>query len=325
MKTWTLRVGAAALLVVTGLAVAQPDTRDDELRRLFREATELAEAGQLDEARQLYLEIWKQHRTYDTALNLSQIAYANGDHATAAEYARFGLEEFPPSENGATHQHFKNLYRDAREQVGTIKIEAPPGSEVRVDGEIVGPAPVPEAFVPVGEHEVVASDGVHLASQTVTTAKGEVIAVSLEFDAMVGTVEPAAGAATADGGAEPVAPRRPQLVPIVVGGGVALIGAGMGVGFALRASTKRDAAEAIDEELVGDSACGGSATSPRCDRLDELWTARDRAANAATWSFIVGGAAATATVTYALWPRPRRERTVGVSPQLNGLVIHGRF
>jgi hypothetical protein len=277
----------------------------------------------LEQARELYLEIWSQHRTYDTALNLAQIAYANGDYVAAAEYARFGLEEFPPSERPALQKHFKDIQRNARGQIATVKIEAPAGTEVRVDGNAVGNAPVGEVYVEAGTHQFAATISGEEVAKAMTVSKGEVVAVSLNLhsNGSDGVGEP-----VSDGGTESQR-GKPLLVPIVAGGVVAAVGIGVGVGFAVSAKNKRSDAEDLEDEIAGSNqACGaGTPVTGDCARLDELWNDRDRVRDVAIASFALAGTAVAATLGYAFWPRPGRESTVWVSPTINGLRLEGRF
>jgi hypothetical protein len=121
---------------------------------------------------------------------------------------------------------------------------------------------------------------------------------------------------------------------LIIGGGVTLAAAGVGVGYTLSANKSQRKAEDMVDEVGGSSGCVDRASRPQaCDRLAEEADAVDRKRNTSYIAFGVAGAAALGTVTYLFWPglTGSGSNSAEVRPTLvvgdgsTGLAVSGRF
>jgi hypothetical protein len=93
-------------------------------------------------------------------------------------------------------------------------------------------------------------------------------------------------------------------VPLVIAGyGVAAVGVGLGVTFAVLAGGKGSDGDALQGQIAatgGPSACGAGSTNSSCDQLRSDRSSRDGLSTASMVSFIGGGAFAVGTTIYLL-------------------------
>jgi hypothetical protein len=94
---------------------------------------------------------------------------------------------------------------------------------------------------------------------------------------------------------------------LLAGAGVASTGIALGVGFTLAANDKFSQGMAVRNALVantGPTSCAPSfpQNAAVCANLSSVLQNHDTFTDVAVWSFIVGGAVAAGTLTYAFWP-----------------------
>jgi hypothetical protein len=349
--------GLSAWLVAAGLAMvaapagAQPlpgaglgGTASDEADTLFRKGNDLYKQEKWTEAEQAYRAAWDLKKTHDIASNLGHTEMKLGQYRDAAEHYDFALRHHPPTAGAEKKREYvqKGL-TEAMKQVGTVRVHVdPPGAEVFVDGKLVGTSPLEaDVYVDPGRHAFTAKvPGRADAQQTVDAVKGSVQDCALVLGPQTGPAP--AAAATKPGAMKPAgAPGTPAVrggdsdagpnVGLVIAGSVLAVGGLVaGAAFTAVANGKSGDAAALRDKLGGtNSACYG-ATAGDCTTLsDTLGKAKTFTQLAAT-GFVVGGAAAALTLTYALWPRSASSgNRTGVravpwmGPQGGGFVVSG--
>ncbi len=115
----------------------------------------------------------------------------------------------------------------------------------------------------------------------------------------------------------PAAEKRPQW-PLVVGGSLVVVGLATGIGFSLRANSKRDEHDELLSTLPPDSPCGpGSLYGSQCAEIAQLDSERIVARGFAITGFAVAGVSAAATAVYWFWPRSQSVGQVQVVPNFS--------
>lgn len=252
--------------------------------------------------------------------------------------------------------HFKQLQHDARTdadrvnaskhvtdllvQTGHIEVAATTGTQVSVDGSIVGVAPLADQVdVAAGKHHVEATTSQGKKSADVDAALGQVVHVSfLEAAPTVeGKPQPQPAAAT-DAQPAPAAPApestaskpffTPRTITVVSIGSVAVLFGVMGLGFGIASSNDASTAATLRQQ---NPSCNGF-TTPGCQQLQSTTQAQhdEHVTSEAMW--IVGGVlAAGAVATWFLWPKAPQGASAGVrvvpvvSTAGSGLTVVGRF
>lgn len=136
----------------------------------------------------------------------------------------------------------------------------------------------------------------------------------------------------------PVEPREPRLrTPgLLIGGGLAVVGAGIGLGFSVAALGKNSAA--VEERnalafhtLTTQTICPDHASSTRCAPLRGLVEARDTYRNVAIAGFLGAGLGLGVALFSAVWGPSqsgaiaREPRTLSIVPSRQGVLVTGTF
>lgn len=343
------RLGQVLLVAGTVLSrpvLAQEQAPVERARELSRAAVAHFERGEDQQAYAAYLQAWRLHPHYQIACNLGQVELALGKHADAAEHLRFCLRQEHDPELRAREEA---AFAQALGQVATVHIAVQPtGAAVRVNGVLVGQAPLTEpVFVAPGNAAIEAQlSGYELARKTVLASKGETVRVSLS---LVSERDPA-GRSVALGttpGHEPqpfTAPSGPPALearrsaaPIWIGGAVAITGLACGIIFHLKAnaseSRRDDELRAIDA-ASGANGCGsGTTLKSRCEALNDRNHELAQSRNWATAGWVTFGAAGLATFAYWLITKPASNRaahsginaSATVTPRGGSLLLNGHF
>jgi hypothetical protein len=121
---------------------------------------------------------------------------------------------------------------------------------------------------------------------------------------------------------------------VIVGGSIVLIGAGLGIGYRVSASSKNDDLETL-KQTIGNSGCEtGEAAAADCEAAHDAAQSVDTRRNISAAGFVVAGAALVGTAVYWFWPRPQHDRAaqkstfiVSGGPTTHGgsLVVSGSF
>lgn len=177
------RVWVAAV-VVAALAGARSARADDTAtaRVRFQEGVELFDKGQYDRARAAFLQAWALKKHPAVLLNLAESCLKSNHPGEAArwfsKYAREATDITPAQKAQA-----ERGLAEARKRDGRLDVLATAGTEITVDDERAGSAPLAEPYdVDPGAH-VVRVKGE--ADQNVTVAAGQTL--TLRFGAAAGT------------------------------------------------------------------------------------------------------------------------------------------
>ncbi|MCL2724713.1 MAG: hypothetical protein FWD69_09785 [Polyangiaceae bacterium] len=317
-KTWVAVVLAVGLSAGRAQAQADEDMLDAATEARIKEGMALAKAHEYAQARISFLQaLGLSPGSPKVLLNLA-ICEQDGElYVEALGHLREYLAS--PRTNPRKAKRMKEtMYEDLWRATGHLRISADRGEAVLLDSVKFGNAPLPEIVdVEPGRHHVTASGRtVH-----VTVAAGEIENVDLTSPAPVQRVMPVV-----------LPPRREaresywtgKHVAGVTAGGLAVVAAGVGVGFlAVRANHVSDGKSiASDPNTCVDTA------SEACTRLRN---GQSSAKTAAVVSGVSFGAAVVLGVTagYLLWPKHHKESSrrvhARVIPTWQGVVIDGDF
>ncbi|WP_437782973.1 PEGA domain-containing protein [Sorangium sp. So ce1097] len=339
---WGVSVAAALMAPAAGAqqptapaASEETDALTDKARQLYEEGRQAAAAGKWADAHASFLAAWAIKPHYQIASNLGVTCLMLGRNREAAEYLTRYLREAPASKV-KERQSAETSLKEALKKVASVTVEvAPAGAEVRVDGAIVGKAPlVDPVFLDPGEHEIGARlEGHEPAKRPITVVAGGRETVVLQLDRRP-SVQLGEQVDTAIAPV-PGAPRDNVRTAVLVGGGIAAgTGVAAGVVFTLLANGRAGDAEGLRQELIAEG--DGFAQCPdlnsvKCAELKDTVLAKVDLTNAAFWSFVAGGAIGAGTLVYGLVTmRPTESRpTVQVVPLLgtgaSGLLVSGTF
>jgi tetratricopeptide (TPR) repeat protein len=296
---------------------------------LLRAGNKAFKEGRFAEAERAYREALAIKPGYDIAGNLGAAELAQGKLREAAAHLAFTLRLFPITGDPALRDQMQRALDQARRGVGAVEVKLDlAGATVRVDGEIVGEAPLLDAlYVDPGEHTISASlPGYRGAEQRIRVDGGGAAVVTLALTRLPPPVVARA----------PVAPRRRSLVPGLALGGAAVASLAGGALFLGLSAGQRSDAAALSASILGaHRSCVASAAnydSIRCPTLLRTLDTDDALHDVAVGAFIVSGAAAAGAAAYFLWPErrlPRAGRRIQVTPVVGSgdgrVIVSGSF
>ncbi len=277
---------------------------------LFDAGASAFDAKRYEEAAKLWGEAWEKNRSYDLASALAQAEIKLGRWSDAAEHLSFALDSFPVTGKEDLRKTLQDALSRAREQVLELSLEAASGiSKVAVDGKLIAlsaKGPV-RTFVTPGRHVVEATAGTRTEKQTIEGKAGEKRMLRLFVTEQV---------------------PRPELWPVVVGGAVALVGLGVGVGGVVASTGKGSEAASQREAIVGGGLSCPSAAG--CPALKQTLFDQRTTETVAGVGFVLAGAALAGSAVYWFAPRakqisPTVEIGPAVGPTIAGLQLRGRF
>ncbi|WP_394821304.1 hypothetical protein [Pendulispora albinea] len=349
----SLLTALAGLLLFPSIASAQSPTTDLASPAALREAEQRFEEGKalfgqrrFSEAHLKFSQACAVHRTINCPKNLGLVEFELGRFVDSATHLREFLQSVRASGPAAAGMdadqvaQVQKKYTEAFVRCGHIEVSAPAGARLFIEGRAIGTAPFTDTIdVPAGEHTLEAYTDHGIMRQTVKVGPGEVAPVRF------GASDPVAGGEGKRQGPPPDQPgsSSARTITLVSMYGVALIGAGIGVGLLVHGEARSSDADNIrsgrDFPPGGSSACTGISSDP-CAQLRSLADTYDNDRKWATVSFIGAGVvAAAATTVFFLWRPPPREdpsrtrsseRTTGrvvplVSPGMGGVGYVGSF
>jgi Tfp pilus assembly protein PilF len=268
------------------LARAQATAEDPTTamaRARFREGVEYYDKGQFELARAAFLQAYALKKHPAVLLNLAWSCLKGGHVLEAERYFKQFLadgkeitdRQRADANDGLTQSHAK---------LGRIEVAATAGTDVAIDGEAAGAAPLPDApFVDPGAHTVKmrAPDGT-LDTQSVTVTAGEKSVVRFARALPPTPAPPAAAPATAPPSSEPSAPAAAtapapateatapsaagdhgahgsmSFVPMIVTGALALVAGGVAVGFGIIAKNQAQTnADSVGHQIANYEALQG--------------------------------------------------------------------
>jgi hypothetical protein len=276
-------------------------------KALLREGAERFKAHDYEAARAAFARAYVLDAAAGTLLNLA-LAELHADRPLEAvrhfrEYLQTPGESLEKIEAVRT----KWLPR-AEAQIGELRVVAPAGAEIAVDGQ---PAPLDPSTgvteVTIGDHVVHVHAGERDALEPVQVKAAERVTIALLMD----DVAPAPAVALVPS-APNDAPRPPAgKVATVSGlgiGGLAL--AGLGVGFALTSQQDGSHVSALRASLG--ATCGGASPASACTQVTHDESIQRRDAELATALYVGAGVLGVAALsTWVLWPTPSRPSAAG--------------
>lgn len=296
-------------------AAARASTTDENARlvTLFRAGVAAFEAGKDEEAVKVLGEAWAIRQTYDIAGALAQAEISLKRYRDAAEHLNFGINHFVPGDSEQTLEQMRVAFVDVKKHVAALKITVDrDGAEVSAGGRAIGVSPIHgPAFLDPGARTLEARLDGQKVSQVVNVEAGQEYPVTLKLGSAKITPGPGASGAADD---------DPSIVPVIVGGAVALVGAAGFVLFDSAASSDTDTKNRL-KAINGPSGCAdGSATQSDCTAQLDAARSHDRNRNLAVASIVVGAAGLASIPIYWFWPR---EKAAAVTAQKPALRLHG--
>jgi hypothetical protein len=319
---------------------AQGDATVEIARQRFREGVEHYDQREYEKARLAFLQAYALKPHPSVLLNLAQSELRAGFPADAANHFAAYLRENPGATE-AEKQEVELGFAAAKSKSGAVEIAVDvEGADILVNNEKKGRSPMEEpVYVMPGRHTIVAQSGSDRAQTSISVAAGDTVGATLRLRPPSGAAavpaggdtEPAARPAREepwdDGGdvAVSTSGRRPFLQwfgnqPIAwVGAGLAGVGLGTGVTFALLSNSSYANAEETrarilverDRDGFSDGPCDLSLGTRRdlgatrvaqydqaCAVYNDDVSAGDRQKVVSTVGFIAGGVFAAGTVLF---------------------------
>jgi len=341
-----------SLVSLSSLAAAQITAPLDAESRsaAFKDGQRAIAAKDWTLAETILRRLWSESATYDVAASLGQAEFNLKEYRKAAEHFAFSIQNFPPREKVERLERTKRFLIEAQKRVGTLHITVDrPGAEVRIDDELIGTSPLPaDAYVDAGTRVIDARIAEHTPTRReITVLAGDEVNVDLKFAGPVllsgiesaGTQSPTGSEAEPEGKVAPVnSPPsdshkggvEARTVALWSGVGVTAVALGIGVGFALKASSAGRDADKLGSTL-GPNDCSPPEASS-CANLKRALEDHNSATKAANVSFAIAGIAGVATVAmFVLWPSRHTESAGGVrlapiaAQNTGGLLVSGKF
>lgn len=344
-SAWMFPWLAVILVAVSRPAWAESDEADDaaraervpvQTRELFRAGLTAYNSGDPAKARSLFLEAWSLRPSADVAMQLAQTELDLGQFAEAASHLDYAIRYFTPSISDKLRTIARNARKQALPHVVRLNITVnEPEAEVFVNQQVIGKSPLEGlAYVDCTSCIVEARVAERAVSASVEAQLGEQFTVTLNLPQPLPATPtrqaamsaPWATATRDEVKATPTAAPEKRaepsqdksLVPVVVGGAVALAGVITGTGLLMASHSDSDRADELRASLAPTLCTGAQAASPSCVTLGDMVRRSDREHNGALIAFTIAGTAAIGSLVYWFWPRSGK-RTVNqaqlLSPQ----------
>jgi hypothetical protein len=272
----------SVLLLVTCLLGAGPahaaPVGQGERDKLIEAANRAKAEGRFDESRQLWRVLWGAEGEPLAACNIGQLSSRMGDPVTAFEFLTICVERNP-----GVPAHKLELSR-AEARVGRLRIRAPKGARLFLDGKTLSASAAPVVVKP-GAHEVEADLGGQRGKKVVLVEAGETQEVAVELPALRHS-PPARSAA------------KGPTWPIYAGLAVSGLGVVTGATLLAVAYRERDWANSRAQAINPGGGC--VAKSPECDEVRASAARFFDLRTAAIGVFIGAGALGAGTAVYAV-------------------------
>jgi hypothetical protein len=299
--------------------------------------------GKYTDALRIYSEAWHLKQSPDIAANLAQTEAELGKHRDAAEHFAFALAHLLPSSTDEQKRALADGLEIEKKEIGTLHVTLEPSdSQLSIDDNVITLPANGDVYVDPGDHSAsVTHEGYEPNAQKVHVSKGGSQVLWLKLLA-VGAPPP--NEAPADTSPVPSYSNPPSFVeppssrsavPAVIGGGLVVAGAAVGVVFMLAGNSKQNDvndANAALSVMGGSNACSaGTSYGDLCAKIHDDTKAIDRDRALEVTGFVVAGAAAIGTAVYLLWPHSVASAARGISPTFSasrgtGTVgLAGRF
>jgi tetratricopeptide (TPR) repeat protein len=293
-------------------------------------------AGRYHVAEAIFLEVWRESRSFDAAVNLGHAEYQLGKMPEAATYFSYALKNWPvlgePDPVMQKQHHIvKQRFARAKAQLGTLALRVSrPGAEVAIDGKRLEEAPTgTEVFVMPGTHRIEAKlAGYEPAVTTIEVGKNTSSEVALTLKPVEKNTSPEVALTL-----KPEEPRTSagKNALIASGAAVSVVMVGVGVGLYVARASQFAKAETLQSEIVKHPGRCYRDPHEKCDALSSTAQTIDELRNWGTAAFITGGVVGAGTLVYSLWPSSKPEVRTGVrvipvlSDSTGGIEVLGRF
>jgi hypothetical protein len=291
---------------------------DDGPAAWFAKGSAAHEAGKYAEARELFLKVWAVNKAWDVAANLGLSELNLNMHVEAAEHLSYALRWFPASEPASTKEVLERRLAAAKAEVATVNVKVNvDGARVSINEQPRGAAPLEsDVFVTPGKVRVSAQkEGYDAASKVADVPKGEHATVELT---LVATPAPA---------------KELPKWPVLVGGGLAVVALGAGIGVTVAGSDKGNAALKVSDDIYNaHRSCiiGAANYDARCDSVKSESSTADGMNRAGIGLLVGGGVLAAGSAVYAIFALRSGAKDSAVvvpviSPTGAGAVVRGSF
>lgn len=303
-RTIVLMLGA--LLLTRTVLAGEGDFSNREARARFDEGVALVRQGQFQAARVKFQQTLALEKRAAVLINLAVCEKNLGLTLEAAEH----LDAYVKDPNVAPERResvARELLEPLRRKLGQLKIVAPPGSTIVLDGRrTLGAAPLVDAvIVAPGDHECEAT-GDRTRELRVHVDAGQVVEVNLE------------AAPPRPDAIERYRPMAGYVVPLALAG-AGVVALGFGAGFALDSQSKRS-------DATAQSAACSIPASDACSNVRSLHQSQTAEASAAVGLYVAGGIlAAAGVVSFLVWPASTRVHVMPVVGTRTGLWLSVDF
>lgn len=298
-------------------ATAPSAAETDAVRDLMRTGVAEYKKGNLQAARDAFLQAWAIKPHYAIAASLAEVEMALGQYRSTAEHLEYYLANLP-AELAEKRTAAETQLAEVKKHLTILRVTADsPDATIYVDGVAVEPGR--ELHLEPGPHVLVAERGsVRTKPREVVFAAGQTLDERLETK----PAEPVPVAAPPQPMPAPSSTATPRdsgvhapASVLIVGGALTLVAVGIGVGYSLDASSARSEADRLAEEtaragnptdVARNAQCAPASGTPpaACAELQDNLAHANRSQDIALGSFIAGGVLAAGTLAaYFLWPK----------------------
>jgi hypothetical protein len=313
-------------LLVAAPALAEPSNEAVKMaRKRFQEGVAAVDAGNYEAARVAFQQAYALKPHPSVLRNLGQAELKTGRYLEAARHLSTFVRETTYGTAPERDAAAKSLVQ-AEKQVGRVFVQVDvPGAEITIDGELAGRSPVTDPFyAEPGERLIrIQKEGYEAYEKTQLIEAGRTMQLKIVLEA--GPVPTLAASVTrytgalateTDAAADGVGPPPPGIakpsesagtgrtVALVTTGGVALVAAGVWIGFALHGAALQREADDMNARVGGSSGC--LQPTPACAELDDVGHRRVTANTIALVGGVSAGVSAAAFgATLLLWPKAK--------------------
>jgi hypothetical protein len=309
MRSLSFAAAAAIALLAPPAPAQEAKSPAAQAKELYDQGIDLTVQKKLPEAEAKFLQAWALQKSYDVAANLGELAMQLGKPVDAAFFLRFALNNYPASGKQDKREWLERRVKDAKAKIFTLTLTVNvPGAEVRIDGKVIGKAPI--------EEEQLLSAGEH----TVDVTAFEYKAWSKKLPA------PAGGAQKLK--VDLVLPEK-SLIPGLSAAGAGLAALAAGVALYVVSSDKYEEArklhDAIKNDPVNPRHCAGPSANPQCEALKSAAETSDALYTPGV-ALLIGGAVLStvggAYLGYAL-SSPSAPATAQSGPRITAAGVRG--
>lgn len=240
-----------------------------------------------------------------------------GKNAQAAQLLQKQLEQMEKDGVQGGRGAVEAKLQLAASKVAAYEVKTQDGTEITVDGTVVGKYPdTSQLFLDPGSHTVSGRKDKAEATVTVESAAGGLDSIELKLRAKV---EPTATVWKND--TPDFEPSREadkpkpsgrwttaRVVTTIAGGVVGLGGIGMGIAFtATSLGYEQERADIVAGFPLGSQQCSTLPDLPDCKRVATLVQQRDSASTLGIVGFVIGGVGLATAITALVWPVKKAE------------------